>query len=332
MENPVHHTASLSLDPALFDLASVDDETREINSAVIARLAAQPDQWSLMADEVRERRAKGLGAFPPAPLSHHAETLEIPGPGGPIPLRLLRYQPQGDEAPGCVYLHIHGGGWTFGGADQQDPLLETLAREGRCTVVSVEYRLAPEHLYPAAVEDCIAAARWLISVGAAQFGTDQLKIGGESAGAHLSVLTLLALRDEDGVMPFSGANLVAGCYDLSMTPSARNFGDEKLVLRTIDVHNFVARFLKPEDRPRDSAISPLYADLTGLPDALFSVGTRDALLDDTLFMAARWMAAGNGAALDVAPGGAHVFQSLGGALAAKSISRMASFLRGNPPS
>ncbi|MFE4630638.1 alpha/beta hydrolase [Streptomyces mirabilis] len=97
-----------------------------------------------------------------------------------------------DHADG-VYLHIHGGGWAFGSADGQDERLWRLAEQAGLAVVSVEYRLAPEHPFPAGPDDCEAAARWLVKHAAAEFGTERLLIGGESAGAHLSVVTLLRL-------------------------------------------------------------------------------------------------------------------------------------------
>ena len=90
------------------------------------------------------------------------------------------------ENPRGVYLHIHGGGWTWGTADEQDPWLDRLAERCGLAVVSVEYRLAPENPYPAAPDDCEAAALWLIREAESRFGTSRLFIGGESAGAHLS--------------------------------------------------------------------------------------------------------------------------------------------------
>src|SRR5690606_5171609 len=94
-------------------------------------------------------------------------------------------------------------------------------------VVSVDYRLAPEAPYPAAPDDCEAAARWLAAEAKERFGTDRLFIGGESAGAHLSVVTMVRLRDRHRLTPFCGANLNAGCFDLALTPSARRFGSER---------------------------------------------------------------------------------------------------------
>jgi acetyl esterase/lipase len=192
----------------------------------------------------------------------------------------------------------------------------------------VDYRLAPENPYPAGPDDCEAAALWLMREARSRFGTERLFIGGESAGAHLSLVTLLRLRDRHGLTPFAGANLFAGCYDLTMTPSAQRFGSERLILTTRDVRLFCDNFCGPRVDRRDPDVSPLYADLRGLPPALLSVGTRDALLDDTLFLAPRWIAAGNRAEIALWPGGAHVFHRFESHLAEQALARIDVFLNG----
>jgi acetyl esterase len=151
----------------------------------------------------------------------------------------------------------------------------------------LEYRLAPEDPYPAGPDDCEDAAAWLVKNAKQEFGADALTIGGESAGGHLAAVTVLRMRDNHGYTGFRGANLVYGAFDLSMTPSQRAFGNTRLVLRTIDMQQFYNAFLPVQTERRVPDISPLYADLSGLCPALFTVGTRDALLDDTLFMHAR---------------------------------------------
>jgi acetyl esterase/lipase len=102
-------------------------------------------------------------------------------------------------------------------------LLHTLATRAHLAVASVDYRLAPEHPFPAGPDDCEAAACWLVEHAQREFGTSRLLIGGESAGGHLSALTLLRMRDRHGAADaFCGANLVFGAFDLGMTPSQRN--------------------------------------------------------------------------------------------------------------
>jgi acetyl esterase/lipase len=309
------------IDPALFDPSTVSDEIRAQNAEIVAKLAALPDPMSVPPALVRERRRQGLGPFPLMTSSSRARTIAVDGPAGPIPLRIIA-----PDNPRGVYLHIHGGGWTWGTADEQDPWLDRLAESCGLVVVSVEYRLAPEHPYPAAPDDCEAAALWVVREMESRFGTSRLFIGGESAGAHLSAVTILRLRDRHRLNPFRGANLFAGCYDLSLTPSVRHWGSERLILNTNDVRVFANNFCGQVPDRRDPDISPLYADLKGLPPALFSVGTKDMLLDDSLFMASRWVAAGNTTDLAIWPGGCHVFIRFDSALSEQALSRIDGFI------
>jgi acetyl esterase/lipase len=309
------------IDPALFNPSAISDEIRAQNADIVAKLSSLPDPMSVPPAVVRERRRQGLGPFPLMPASARAQTIAIDGPAGPIPLRIIA-----PDNPQGVYLHVHGGGWTWGTADEQDPWLERMAQRCGLAVVSVEYRLAPEDPYPAGPDDCEAAALWITREAESRFGTSRLFIGGESAGAHLSAVTILRLRDKHGLAPFRGANLFAGCYDLTMTPSVARWGGERLILNTNDVRVFADNFCGPDLNRRDPDISPLYADLKGLPPALFSVGTRDILLDDTLFMASRWAAAGNSTDLAIWPGGCHVFIRFDSALAEQALSRIDAFV------
>jgi acetyl esterase len=309
------------IDTALLDPKAVSDEINTQNAQIVSKLSGLPDAWLFPPAVVRERRRRGLGPFPLMPHSPRAETLTIDGPAGAIPLRVIA--PKNTRG---VYFHIHGGGWTWGAADEQDPWLDRIADSCGLTCVSVDYRLAPEHPYPAGPDDCEAAALWLVREAQAQFGAAPLFIGGESAGAHLALVTLLRVRDRHGFDPFLGANLFAGCYDLGMTPSAANFGDEKLIITTRDIRLFRNNFCPPGVDLRDPDVSPLYADLRGLPPALLSVGTRDPLLDDTLFLAARSVAAGNRAEVALWPGGAHVFTRFESRLTDQALGRIDAFL------
>jgi len=271
---------------------------------------------------MRAARRRGEGPFPPPVMSSRARTMTITGSdGNEIPLRVIA-----PDRPRGIYLHIHGGGWVLGGADMQDPMLERIADNTGQAVVAVEYRLAPEHPYPAGPDDCEAAALWLVQNGRKEFGTDTLTIGGESAGGHLTAVTVLRMRDRHGYTGFRGANIVYGAFDLSMTPSQRQFGDTRLVLRTIDMQQFYNAFLPMFRERRDPDISPLYADLRNLCPALFTVGTKDALLDDTLFMHARWIAAGNDAELAIYPGGPHGFTLFPSDQSKSATVRMDAFL------
>lgn len=315
------------IDHALFDPATIDPETKRLNADIIAAHAAQEDPWSLPIAEVRARRRRGTQASPAMPRSARAETLTIDGPGGPLLLRMIRPKATKWQKPRGAYLHIHRGGWVWGAADEQDPWLERIADNCGFVCFSVEYRLAPEHPYPAALEDCVAAALWLDGPGKAEFGISALAIGGESVGAHLAVMTLLRLRDLHGKpKAFRGANLNAGFFDLGLTPSVRNWGEERLVVNTRDLTTFANDYVREGIDRRRPDVSPLYADLKGLPPALFSVGTHDPLLDDTLYMSSRWAAAGNGGHTAVYPGGCHVFIRYPGALSERALELIDRFL------
>jgi acetyl esterase len=281
---------------------------------------AAPAATRAATERLRHEDAAGaLAVEPPSPL---AEEREIAGPAGPLRLRVLR---SGDVR--ACYLHVHGGGWALGGPDRQDGTLLRFAAAARVAVVAVGYRLAPRHPHPAGLADCVAALRWLAANGERELGCARLIAGGESAGAHLAALALLALRDRGELAGVCAANLAYGVYDVSMTPSARRWGGERIVVNTPDLARF-ARMYAPAARRRDPGVSPLYADLRGMPPALFSCGTLDPLLDDTLFMAARWAAAGSPAALDLHPGAPHEFLNLREPIpaAAEARARMAEFI------
>lgn len=312
--------ASLTFDPKAFDPAEAPADARALNAAIVARLANW-DNFGRPLPETREMRRQGQGPFPAPVFSPRAVTQTIDGPHGPIPLRIIA-----PAAPRGVYLHIHGGGWVLGTSDSQDMRLERLVDRTGLAVVSVDYRKAPEHPYPMGPDDCEAAALWLTGASLQQFGTDRLAIGGESAGAHLSVVTLVRLKQRHAIMPFAAANLHAGCYDLALTPSVRAWGDEKLVLNTRDIQLFVKHFLVRGGDVGHPDVSPIHADLTGLPPALFTVGTRDPLVDDSLFMAAKWAAGGNRAELQAYPGGCHVFVAFPGTNTEHCLTRQETFL------
>jgi len=313
------------LDPALLNPGSIAPEIHQRNAQIAQAMAALPEWWIIGPPAFRQNQRAGAGVFPPVVFSERATTRTIPSDAGP--LRLREFLPASGQPRG-VYLHIHGGGWVIGGADMQDTMLLALADHAQVAVVSVHYRLAPEHRYPAAPDDCETAALWLVEHGLTVYGSDQLIIGGESAGAHLSAVTLLRLRQHLGHCPFSGANFNFGLFDMNLTPSARAFGNERLFLRTIDMVQFRDAFLPGAHNLHDPDISPLYGELQHLCPALFTIGTRDALLDDSLFMHARWLAAGNAGQLAIYPGAPHAFFRLGDAHTQSSMAQQIQFIRG----
>ncbi len=318
-------SAPITIDPFVFTEAAISPETAQMNAEVEKVLSTMERIYDVGAAETRDARRNGEGVLAMQPPSEIAEWRTASAGGAETPVRVFT-----PDAMRGIYLHIHGGGHTIGGADMQDQTLAELAKSLSVAVVSVEYRLAPEHPYPAGPDDCETAARWLVENAKAEFGTDKIVIGGESAGAHLSVVTLLRMRDRHGFTGFAGANLVYGVFDMSMTPSNRHWGDRLLVLNRRTIDWFCDNFLPPDqfdtETRRAPDISPLYADLTQLPPALFTIGTLDPLLDDSLFMSQRWLQSGADAELAIYPGGIHAFDAFPIAIARMARGRMADFI------
>ena len=223
-------------------------------------------------------------------------------------------------------MHIHGGGLVMGSAADQDPMLERIANATGLACASVEYRLAPAHPYPAGWDDCETAALWLAQNAKAEFGSDWLAIGGEFAGATLSVPTLVRMRDKHGFTGFKAANLSYGNYDTTMTPSQHWIGGESFFLQTKDIQFCTDKYAPNPAVRRDPDMSALYANLREMPPALFTVGTLDAFLDNSLFVYARWIAAGNEAELAVYPGAIHGFNLFPYPLAQEANARIDAFL------
>lgn len=305
--------------------ADAIDEMRAVNAMVRDLMAGLPPVWEVDAEESRRARRDGEGWMGAIQYVDHATNRTVTTEHGELTLRTIV-----PDRPDAVYLHIHGGGWVLGAADQQDVLLATIAQRANVAVVSVEYRLAPEHPFPAGPDDCSAAAMWLIEHAADEFGTDRLLIGGESAGAHLSALTLLRVREQTGsVAPFAAANLTFGVFDVAQTPSCRNWDDDdQLVLSSATMRWFADCFVPDRslEERRHPDVSPLYADVTDLVPALFTVGTSDPLIDDTLFLGTRWRAAGNPAEIVVFPEAPHGFIAFPCEIGRMGIERQVEFL------
>lgn len=311
----------MSFDPSVFGEDAITAETRGFLAAAAAMRDQMPSMENMELAELRRLMDEGGGAFPVPPPVDRAEDRDLPGMGEGATVRVIR--PEGRE-PAGVYLDIHGGGWVIGRARMSDQANLALVEKFGLATVSVDYRLAPEHPYPAGPDDCEAAAAWLVANAAAEFGTERLLIGGGSAGAHLAAVTLLRMRDRHGYSGFLGANLVYGVYDLSKTPSQRHATDEG-GLTGAAIDGFYGMFIPGVDTT-DSDVSPLNANLQGLPPALFTVGTYDPLLDDSLFMHARWLAAGNESDLAVYPGGPHGFDAAPIPIAFEAAERIHAFI------
>ena len=275
-------------------------------------------------EDVARFRAIGTPPFPAEELALPVELRSFAARGGEIPLRLFR-----PRSPRALYLDFHGGGFCMGWAQQKDAQNARIAAAAQVAVASFDYRLAPEHPFPDGPDDCEDAALFALEKLGPELGTARILLAGDSAGASLAALTALRLRERGRIGPVLGQVLVYGVFDLSMTPSTRRAVGTPLVdsrhARMFNDHFLPGR--SPEER-RDPAISPLYAELRGLPPTLFLVGEADPLLDDTLFLHARCEAAGVPCELQLFPDAPHGFASLPSPVTAVAEESIANFVRG----
>ncbi|MGW6929832.1 alpha/beta hydrolase fold domain-containing protein [Lentzea sp. NPDC054927] len=288
-------------------VTDIDPAVLEAQRAVNVALATMPHPDVRTPDGLAALRAgttHNLGA----PLLTPAD-LHISGPSGPIRLRVFV-----PEQPRAVLYRVHGGGWAAGAPEDDDLLNDLIARTTGAVVVSPDYRLTPEVTVVDQIQEVVEGARWLGRHAGAEFGADTLLIGGISAGAHLALMSLLALRDmgDPAFGKFAGAVLDCGPYDLGMSPSAAAATDDTLVLTRSWLDGLLDLGLPGHTvaQRRSAALSPALADLSGLPPALLTVGELDPLLDDSILLAARLRLAGGEADLDVWPEGAHAFTNM----------------------
>jgi acetyl esterase len=244
-------------------------------------------------------------AEPPEPVAA-VRDMTIPGPGGGIPIRV--YSPDG-PAPFPTVVYFHGGGFVIGSLDTHDGICRALANEADCVVVSVGYRLAPEHGFPAAVDDAFAAVQWAAE-NAASIGADsgRIAVAGDSAGANLAAVATLVAR-EKGRPEIRFQLLVCPCTDLTSleTDSYCEYA-EGLILTKATMEWFRDLYLPREQDRQDPHASPLLAkDLSGLPPALVITAECDVLRDEGRAYADRLKQAGVPTTYSCYPGMIHLF-------------------------
>jgi len=226
--------------------------------------------------------------------------------------------------PDQVLVYFHGGGYKMGSVTSHRDLMARLSKAGRCRVLGVNYRLLPEHRFPAPLEDAAAVYRWLLAEGIAPA---QIVLAGDSAGGGLAASTLLALKDQGLPLP-AAAVLLSAWLDMSLggasyeTRAAADPIHQRPMLQAI-----AAQYLGEVD-PRDPRASPLFGDLRGLPPLLLQVGDRETGLDDSTAFAAKAREAGVHVELEVWDAMIHVFQQFPDELpeAQQAIDRIGAFL------
>ena len=251
-------------------------------------------------------QARDMPFSPPV----HSETDRmIPGPAGDIPVRVFS---PGDGGPYPVLVWFHGGGWVLGGLDGGIHTLRLLANVAECVIVSVDYRLAPEHRFPAAVDDCLAATRW-VAEHVAEIGADpaRIAVGGDSAGGNLAAVVAQLARDDGPELAFQ--LLVCPVTDSDFTRASYIANNEGYLLSTEMMEWFWAQYMGPDGDRSDPRVAPIRtADLGGLPTAHVIAAEFDPLADEAVAYAQAMEAAGVDVTMVLAEGHIHDYvMSLG---------------------
>ena len=203
-------------------------------------------------------------------------------------------------------LYFHGGGYVMGSLNTHAELMGRLSKACNSRVLGIDYRLAPENPYPAAVEDAIASFDWLLDNGIA---ADKIVIAGDSAGGGLTLACLVALKDQGKPQP-AGAVLLSPWADLTGSGDSMTTRAELDPMVSADMVGPMAELYCADTDPADPYVSPLFADLSGLAPMLIQAGDHEILLDDATRLAERAQAQGNQAEIEIYDGAFHVFQSV----------------------
>ena len=251
------------------------------------RMAGRPPFEQLTPNEAREAYMKSRAVLQPDPEPvAEVRNLSAPGPLGDIPLRLYRPAGAGERAPALVYYH--GGGWLLGGLDSHDVVCRRFANAAGCVVVSVDYRMAPEHPFPAAVDDCAEATRFVIARAAA-LGIDPARVaaGGDSAGGNLAAV--MALMARDGTLPpLAFQLLIYPATDMTMTTVSSQTIGPGVPLTSATMKWFIDYYMPAGTDRADWRASPArVASVAGTAPALVLTAATDPLRDEGIDYARR---------------------------------------------
>ncbi|MDB5941500.1 MAG: alpha/beta hydrolase fold-containing protein [Ramlibacter sp.] len=257
----------------------------------------------------RERRSVTQPSPPQVAL---AQDLQAPGQGGGIPLRLYRPvgSAAGDKLPVLVYCH--GGGGVIGDLDTHDTLCRELANGSGCAVVAVDYRMGPEHRFPAAVDDAVAATRWIHgNADSLRLDASRMAVGGDSAGGNLAAVVAIALRDA-GDLPIAFQLLIYPVTDMRRVAPSHSSNGRGYLLTGETLAYFHDHYIADPKQDLDWRASPLlHPDLSGLPPAFVLTAGCDPLRDEGLQYAQALTEAGNRASLVCFERQIHGFVTMG---------------------
>jgi acetyl esterase len=310
-------------------MSTLHPQTQAMIDAMARMNLLPPDQ--LTVEQARAQFDRSRKPFLAAPQA--VGTLvdsTIPGPGGAIPIRSYRpIDSRKDEAL-PVLVFFHGGGWVFGGLDSHDPLCRELCNISGCALIAVDYRLAPEHKFPAAVDDALAATRY-IHAHAKEFGVDasRLAVGGDSAGGNLAAVVALTFRDQGGPA-LKLQVLIYPVTDLAMDTSSYETIANGFTLTRDRMRYFRKAYLRGDQDIGDWRASPIRApDLSRLPPAIVLAAAYDPLVDEGKAYADRLGASGVHVTYTSYEGLTHGFMSVAGAIdpAHTAIAEAASALK-----
>jgi acetyl esterase len=289
-------------------LQPLDPEVRQMLDELHA--SGAPPIAKSTPHEVRARINRLRESLPAGPEVAAVEDLEIPGRERPIHVR--RYRAGLDPPRGAV-LYLHGGGWVLGGLEQSDAVCRALVQASNCDLISVDYRLAPEHPFPAAVHDADDALAWLLDVGAP---TSNVVLLGDSAGGNLATVAARHARDRGAGARVALQVLVYPVTDHAMDTRSYERNIEGLLLNAPDMRWFWDHYAPDPEVRRSPDASPLRApDLAGLPPTFFVVTEFDPLRDEGLAYARSLVEAGVEVTIDDYDGMIHGFFPLVGVLA-----------------
>lgn len=280
----------------------------------LVRKAGNPEYWQMTPEQARDwhNRKAAILDIEPQPV-YRIEDRAVPGVAGDIPIRL--YTPRAPSGSFPMLVWLHGGGHVVGNINSYDALCRSLALQADCLVASVDYRLAPEHKFPAGVEDSFAALAW-VGEHAAEFGGDprRIAIGGDSAGANLAAVCAILARD-GGFPPLVFQLLVYPRTAPDEDSSSHQSFAEGYLLTRKTILWFHDHYRRSEEDRKDFRYAPLICpDLSRLPPALVIVGEYDPLRDDGIAYAERLEREGNTVELAHYAGMVHPFFSMGGAI------------------